>query len=124
MEFYQDNRGWSMTPITDAEITTTKIGDIHIASMKPGAIRGNHYHEHNTENILIKGSVCRVVVIDNNTKEKEEKIIENNKNTLLIIPPLVTHAIENIGDEVSYLFCYSNVKEYSDKRDVVSNKII
>ena len=124
IEFDQDDRGWSIKPITDEEISTSKIKDIHIVSMRPGAIRGNHYHAYKTEHIFVIGSTCRVVVMDNNTKEKEEKIIEHNKNTLLVIPPHVTHAIENIGNEMSYLLCYSKVKEDLDTNDVVKNKII
>ncbi len=124
VEFYQDDRGWSLKPITDEEIATSKLSDVHIASIKPGAIRGNHYHVHKTEHILIIGSTCRVVVMDNHTKEKEEKIIEDSGKMLLIIPSSVTHAIENIGKEMSYLFCYSKVSDRSKMYDVITNKII
>ncbi len=124
IEFYQDDRGWSIRPITDDDIKNGIISDIHMVSMKPGAIRGNHYHVHKTENILIIGSTCRVLVVDNSTKEKEEKIIENSNKILLVIPPDVTHAIENIGNEVSYMFCFSNVKESLNGRDVITNKIL
>ena len=124
IEFYQDDRGWCIRPITDDDIKNGIISDIHMVSMKPGAIRGNHYHVNKTENIFIMGSTCRVLAIDNNTKEKEEKIIEDNDKILFIIPPDVTHAIENIGNEVSYLFCFSDVKDGVKSRDVINNKII
>ncbi|MEE8596593.1 MAG: WxcM-like domain-containing protein [bacterium] len=124
IEFDQDDRGWSIKPITDEDISDGKIKDIHIVSMRPGAIRGNHYHAYKTEHIFVMGSTCRVVVMDNNTKEREEEIIEHNKKALLVIPPHVTHAIENIGNEVSYLLCYSKVKEDLDTSDVVKNKIV
>jgi len=124
IEFYQDDRGWCIRPISDDDIEKGIISDIHMVSMKPGAIRGNHYHVNKTENIFIMGSTCRMLVVDNNTKEKEEKIIENNEKTLLVIPPDVTHAIENIGNEVSYLFCFSYVKGGAKSRNVINNKII
>ncbi len=100
IEFYQDDRGWCIRPISDDDIEKGIISDIHMVSMKPGAIRGNHYHVNKTENILIIGSTCRVLAIDNITKEKEEEILENNEKILFVIPPDVTHAIENIGKEV------------------------
>lgn len=109
IEFDQDDRGWSLKPITDNDMKNGIISDVHIVSMKPGAIRGNHYHAHKTEYILVIGSACRVVAIDNNTKKKEEKTIENNSKILLVISPNVTHTVENIGNEVSYLLCYSKV---------------
>ena len=124
IEFNQDERGWSIQPITDEEFSTCNISDVHMVSMKPGTIRGNHYHVHKTEHMLIIGGPCRVVVVDNNTKKREERIIEENTKALLIFPPNITHAIENISNELSYLLCYSKVKEYSDKPDVVRNKII
>ena len=124
IEFYQDDRGWCIKPISDDDIEKGIISDIHMVSMKLGSIRGNHYHVSKTENILIIGSTCRVLVEDNNTKEKEEKILENNEEMLFVIPPDVTHAIENIGNEVSYLFCFSNVKDGLKNRDVVHNKIL
>lgn len=124
IEFDQDDRGWSIRPITDEEISAGRIKDIHIVSMRPGAIRGNHYHAYKTEHIFVMGSTCRVVVMDNNTKEREEEIIEHNKKALLVIPPHVTHAIENIGNEMSYLLCYSKAEEDLDMSDVVKNKIV
>ncbi len=124
IEFYQDDRGWCIRPISDDDIKNGTISDIHMVSMKPGTIRGNHYHVNKTENILIIGSTCRVLVVDNKTKEKEEKILENNEKILFIIPPDVTHAIENIGNEVSYLFCFSRVKNGLKDRDIINNKII
>ena len=124
IEFDQDDRGWSIRPITDEEISAGKIKDIHMVSMRPGAIRGNHYHAYKTEHIFVMGSTCRVVVMDNNTKEREEEIIEHNKKALLVIPPHVTHAIENVGNEMSYLLCYSKAEEDLDMSDVVKNKIV
>ena len=124
IEFYQDDRGWCIRPISDDDIKDGIISDIHMVSMKPGAIRGNHYHVNKTENILIIGSTCRVLVVDNNTKEREEKILENNEKDLFVIPPGVTHAIENIGNDASYLFCFSRVKDGLKDSDVVNNKII
>ena len=124
IEFYQDDRGWCIKPISDDDIEKGIISDIHMVSMKPGAIRGNHYHVNKTEHILIIGSTCRVLVVDNNTKEREEKILENNEKDLFVIPPGVTHAIENIGNDASYLFCFSHVKDGLKDSDVVNNKII
>lgn len=124
IEFDQDSRGWSLKPITDNDMKNGIISDVHIVSMKPGAIRGNHYHAHKTEYILIIGSTCRVVAIDNNTKKKEEKTIEDNSKILLVISPNVTHSIENIGNEISYLLCYSKVAEGLKSQNVVNNKVI
>ena len=124
IEFNQDERGWAVQPITDEEIKTCIISDVHMVSMKPGTIRGNHYHVHKTEHMLIIGGPCRVVVMDNKTKKREEKIITDNTKTLLVIPTHVTHAIKNISNEMSYLLCYSKANEHLAECDVVRNEII
>ncbi len=124
IEFNQDDRGWFIRPITDDDIKSCVVCDVHMVSIKPGAIRGNHYHVHKTENILVIGSACRVIAVDNCTKKKEETTIENIGNILLVIPPDVTHAIENIGNDVAYLLCFSDVKEGLESQDLVKNKII
>ena len=124
IEYNQDDRGWLIRPITDNDIKSRTVSDVHMVSLKPGAIRGNHYHVHKTENIPIIGGICRVIAVDNGTKKKEEKTIENTSNILLVIPPNVTHAIENIGNEVAYLLCFSNVKKDLKNQDLVRNKII
>ncbi|MFQ5964041.1 MAG: cupin domain-containing protein [Candidatus Scalinduaceae bacterium] len=122
IEFSQDDRGWSIKPITDEEIKTGKISEIHMVSMRQGAVRGNHYHINKTEYVLTVGGPFRVVIMDNNTKKKEEKTIVDK--TLLVIPPNVTHAIENIGSNISYLFCYSKTNKCLSGHDVVINEII
>ncbi len=73
IEFNQDDRGWFIRPITDDDIKSRIVCDIHMVSMKPGAIRGNYYHVQKTENVLVIGSACRVVAVDNCTKKKEER---------------------------------------------------
>ncbi|MDR4497345.1 MAG: WxcM-like domain-containing protein [Candidatus Scalindua sp.] len=124
IEFYQDGRGWTIKPISEEEMASGRITNIHIASMKPGAVRGNHYHLYTAENIIIVGSICRITVRDNTTKQKEEVIIENSGETLLVFSPFVTHAIENIGTEVSYLFCYSSMNKNLGSYNTVKDKIV
>ncbi len=123
IEFNQDDRGWFIRPITDDDIKSRIVCDVHMVSIKPGGIRGNHYHVYKTENILVIGSACRVIVVDNCTKKKEETTIGNTGNILLVIPPDVTHAIENIGNDVAYLLCFSNVKEDLESQDIVKKRL-
>ncbi len=124
IEFHSDCRGWSIKPISDERIRNENITNLHIVSIKPNAIRGNHYHLHMTEQILIIGGTCRITVQDRKTNQKEEIIIENNAEMLLIFPPLLTHAIENIGSEMAYLFCYSNIDDDLQKHGTVKDNII
>jgi dTDP-4-dehydrorhamnose 3,5-epimerase-like enzyme len=39
-----DPRGFSFTAPAEALTFVGRMGDVHLASTKPGAVRGNHYH--------------------------------------------------------------------------------
>ncbi len=124
IEICRDSRGWSIEPVSGEEIKSQNITNLHIVSLKPGALRGNHYHLHMTEHMFVIGGKCKVTVEDSKRHQREEVIIENSVETLLIFPPLITHAVENIGSEMSYLFCYSRIDEDSRKSGTVTNKIV
>jgi len=119
-----DHRGIAFRPISDEELQSKKIFNLHLVSLKPGAVRGNHFHQYQNEVICVFGSRCKVAAVNNKTGEREEETIEENKQVLLKIPTNVTHAVKNIGDKTLYLLCYSD-KEYNpNNHDAVLNRIL
>lgn len=48
-----DERGASFSLLTDVIDLMPRIRDVHIASIRPGAVRGNHYHSVKTEVITV-----------------------------------------------------------------------
>ena len=117
-----DERGFIAMPISDEQLKS--IYNIHIVSLKPGCVRGNHYHEHQTEYICVLGGHSKLLSIDNESNEKIDLILDGKKCPLIIVPPHVTHALKNIGKETIYLLCYTNKPITSDKRDMVRNVIL
>ncbi|OGL39555.1 MAG: hypothetical protein A3C43_10850 [Candidatus Schekmanbacteria bacterium RIFCSPHIGHO2_02_FULL_38_11] len=87
LNFSSDNRGIAIRPISDEELQSKKLFNLHLVSLKPEVVRGNHYHQYQNEVICVFGSRCRIVAVDNRTGEREEKIIEEDKiaieNTIL-----------------------------------------
>ena len=57
---WKDERGWGTSPIEAVGIPSELLGSIHIALIKPGCTRGNHYHTHSTEWLLIFGGSAKL----------------------------------------------------------------
>ena len=41
---WKDARGWVLNPLALAGLEGKPLGNLHVASMQPGAVRGNHVH--------------------------------------------------------------------------------
>ena len=119
-----DERGWVNEPIENKDLAAGKIRNVHIASILPGAVRGNHFHMRKTEFALIMGNGCQFNTIDNETSKKEQIITDGSKPVIVRIPQKISHAFKNIGNSVVYLLCYSDQPFDPKNPDLVINKIL
>ena len=119
------DRGWVFLPIEDNNLLNGKIKNIHLASIRPGKIRGNHYHKNKTEYIFIFNGNVKVVIKDilENQIEKYDSI-DCDTPYLLIAKPKVAHVIKNIGESDVYLFCYGTESYDPDSPDVFSEILL
>jgi len=113
-EKHEDKRGW-LVEILRRDKIQEDIKQIYFSITVPGAVRGNHYHKRKVEWFCVLKGVARLLMEDNNTKERKELILYGDCPKVVKIPPNVTHAIENIGDEDMYLMVIAN--EVFDPRD-------
>lgn len=118
-----DKRGWLIEIINDKTDQRTK--NIHYSYSKPGAIRGNHYHEHKTEWLCVTYGTGRIVLEDNGTKERKELEVSGNSPVLVKIPPKITHAIENCDASLSmHLMVIMNEEYNSTDPDTYLKQLI
>jgi len=100
------------------------LRDVHLISLRPGAIRGNHYHPDATEWMLIWGGRARLLWRDAEPAEgaasTREETVEDGEPVLFEIPPGVAHAILNIDDRVLYGLCVSDVVRPEARRLVLA----
>jgi dTDP-4-dehydrorhamnose 3,5-epimerase-like enzyme len=90
--------------------------DVLVASIEPGAVRGNHYHKEKEEiYVVIKGKVLTTLV-DINTKERKEIKFDGKKRQILFIHPYVSHSVKNIGNETAWFIEVQNT-DYNTKDD-------
>jgi dTDP-4-dehydrorhamnose 3,5-epimerase-like enzyme len=117
-----DGRGFRAQPIEDELVSS--VSNVHIVSLLPGAVRGNHYHAHHVEHLCVIGGRVRFRAVDTESEETIDTELDGSRVPVIRIPPLVSHAVKNIGAETLYLLCYSVVESGSWRGDVARRVVI
>jgi dTDP-4-dehydrorhamnose 3,5-epimerase-like enzyme len=91
-------------------LLTARVGaieDAHLATIVPGAIRGNHYHVKRREAILVLYSDAWTLHHDRGEgTAPQQHRFEGEGAVLLDVDPLCGHAIQNTGSrELTILGC-------------------
>ena len=107
LEKHTDERGWLVEILRDDEIKE-EIKQVYFSTSKPGVIRGNHYHKHKVEWFSVVKGKAKLVLENNESKEREKLILSEDTPAIVKIPPNVSHAIQNIGDDEMYLIVIVN----------------
>jgi oxalate decarboxylase/phosphoglucose isomerase-like protein (cupin superfamily) len=85
------------------------VEDAHLATIVPGAIRGNHYHVLRREAILVLYADSWTLHHDNGEGTPAvRRTFEGRGAALLDVDPLCGHAIENTGARELVLIGCSN----------------
>ena len=102
-----DERGW-LAEILRKENLREKydFGQILITVAKPGVTKGNHYHKRKHEWFCVVRGRGKLLLKDVTSDERQEVLMGDENMVVVKIPPNVTHAIQNIGDEMLYLLIY------------------
>ncbi len=102
LEIHSDKRGWLVEMLKQNELKED-IKQVYVATIKPGKIRGNHYHLKRTEWFFIIGGKAKLYLEDFKTKEKISLELSAKKPKVITILPKIAHAVKNIGKEIVYL---------------------
>jgi len=118
---HKDHRGFLLRLVRKEHVGDRIFGDSYILSSIPGVVRGNHFHKRTTEWFcLIKGKGC----LGLKKGEQVDFINLDDKNFKLIeIPPGISHAIKNTGDEIMIFFAYADERFNPDDDDIHSEII-
>jgi UDP-2-acetamido-2,6-beta-L-arabino-hexul-4-ose reductase len=107
---WSDNRGWGVNPIKATHLPNRDLGNLHISSIRPGRIRGNHYHDVGTEWLLIFGGPARFTWRLSGEDPRNEEIVSSEPH-LYEIPPHFQHAIMNTSNADIFVVSFSDVPE-------------
>jgi oxalate decarboxylase/phosphoglucose isomerase-like protein (cupin superfamily) len=110
--FRKDGRGWHMSPLVPGFPALGPGCHLHIVSLLPGAIRGNHSHTTTDEWMVFWGG--RVLFAWQEKGKPREKLLEEDKAYLVHVPAGEPHACRNTGEKESYLLSYYEkaIKDY------------
>ncbi len=121
---HSDERGWAAVPFPVNDFPEKTPANIHLVSLNPGKIRGNHYHEESAEYLFCTQGILELTVADADGSNKEIMLFNNEMPFLIKIPLNVAHAVKNIGDCPVFLLCYSHSDQKAQKMDQKAIKLI
>ena len=98
-----DERGWGVNPLQALGFSEKITGNLHIVSLEPGAVRGNHLHTNATEWILVFGGKASIVWRPKNASSVRQISGGESKPALFEIPSDIEHAVVNDSNVTIYV---------------------
>jgi UDP-2-acetamido-2,6-beta-L-arabino-hexul-4-ose reductase len=101
IDIKKDKRGVVFEPLTREEISNKR--NVHVVITEPGFVRGNHFHKKGIEVLAVSGPALIRIRNQKGIKDIDVSDGEVIKST---IPPGISHAIENKGDQPNLLVAF------------------
>jgi dTDP-4-dehydrorhamnose 3,5-epimerase-like enzyme len=102
VSFPKDHRGFVIEPLDPERLPQQR--NVHVAMTAPGAIRGNHYHEHSSEVSIVIGPA--LVRLRENGAVRDVHVPEGVAYRFTF-PPGVSHAFQNTGARPLFLMAFN-----------------
>jgi oxalate decarboxylase/phosphoglucose isomerase-like protein (cupin superfamily) len=118
-----DARGFSFTAPSDALAFVGPVADMHLASIAPGAVRGNHYHLRRREAIVIlPGTAWSLHWDEGKNMPAQHRAFDGRSAVLVLVSPGASHAVRNDGAAPLWLVACSS--ESYDPTETVARKVV
>ncbi len=119
VRFVADPRGLLLEPLAPEQFPAQR--NAHLVLTEPGAIRGNHYHEHGTEVAVVLGPA--LVRLRENGAVRDVEVPEGRPYRF-VLPPRVSHAFQNTGESTMVLVSFNTHPHDPARPDVVRDVLI
>jgi oxalate decarboxylase/phosphoglucose isomerase-like protein (cupin superfamily) len=117
-----DMRGFSFTAPTDSLAFVGRMSDVHLASTKPGSVRGNHYHLRRREAIVVlPGTKWSLHWDEGENEPAQHRGFDGTLAVLVLVSPGASHAVRNDGERDLWLAAISS--ETYDPAESVTRKV-
>lgn len=116
---HSDARGIVFEPVDAALLHRQR--NVHVVITQPGSVRGNHYHRHSTEILIIMGPALVRLRVE---KEIREISIPSQAVYRLRIPPGISHAVYNTGERPNFLIAFNSATHDRKTPDVTRDMLI
>jgi len=118
-----DDRGF-VVEILRSEQVNAAFGQIFISTVKPGKVKGNHYHKRKREWYSVVSGKVTVHFVDVKTGEKKKVVLDSKNPALLTINPGISHAITNEGKEEAIIIAYISESFNPEDPDTFEFKVV
>ncbi|MBU0487120.1 MAG: cupin domain-containing protein [Bacteroidetes bacterium] len=107
---HADERGFLIEFLREDEQFLNFIGQIYLATFRPGDVRGNHYHNHKTEVFTVVKGKMKFLLQHISGGEIREVVIDSNMETLdrIVVEPGYAHTFINTGGEEAILLAWGD----------------
>jgi dTDP-4-dehydrorhamnose 3,5-epimerase-like enzyme len=119
---FEDDRGWLISMINGDRPKGAAIKNVHLSSINPGQVRGNHYHKEYREWLLVAGE--SVIFSWRDEDGIGQKEIRSGDYFLFELEPGISHAIKNTGNTLAFLGAAANAVHDHSNPDAVIDKIL
>jgi oxalate decarboxylase/phosphoglucose isomerase-like protein (cupin superfamily) len=118
-----DARGFSFTAPLEALEYVGRTADVHLASTKPGAVRGNHYHlRRRAAIIVLPGPKWSFHWDEGDGTAPQHREFDGSRAVLVLVAPEASHAVRNDGAELLWWLSISS--ERYDAAESVARKVV
>jgi UDP-2-acetamido-2,6-beta-L-arabino-hexul-4-ose reductase len=119
LDLHSDARGWVVEPMDQSDLPAQ--ANVHWVATRPGAVRGNHYHERGYEVMAVVGP-AQVAWREGDAhtvlRVPEEQVYRFD------FPPGVAHAVRHEGESPGMLLAFNTVGHDPDNPDVVREELL
>jgi oxalate decarboxylase/phosphoglucose isomerase-like protein (cupin superfamily) len=125
IKYQGDERGDSYSLPQEAIDFVGRVEEIHVATIVPGAIRGNHFHADKKEaTVLVFSDGCRLAWKPLNAGEPQQTDFDGKDAIVFKVLPNVIHAIKNTGNRPMILISFSNGRNDPQNPDTFRHTIL
>ena len=118
-----DIRGFSFTLPSAALVFLNRVSDLHLASIAPGAVRGNHYHLRRREAIVVlPGPAWSLHWDEGEGLPAQHRSFSGTGAVLVLVSPDSSHAVRNDGEGLLWLVACSS--ETYDPAESVVRRVV
>jgi dTDP-4-dehydrorhamnose 3,5-epimerase-like enzyme len=104
-----DLRGWTFRIPEEALAFLGEIHEMHLASIIPGCIRGNHVHAGRKEVLFLQFEAeCQFAWALRDSDQVHIETLSNHGGIMIQILPEIVHSIKNIGSKPVILLACSD----------------
>jgi dTDP-4-dehydrorhamnose 3,5-epimerase-like enzyme len=114
-----DARGFSFTAPAEALAFVGRMADVHLASAKPGAVRGNHYHLRRREAIVVLPGAKWSLHWDEGDEEAAQHREFSGQSAVMV---LASQAVRNDSDGLLWFVAISS--ETYDPAESVARRVV